>query len=187
MIYFKLRIIFNIKLDKILNFIKMSSYKMNPVVINSLKDIFNIDWDNYKESKNYNKVSNKYRGQKKGTILFYYGIFLDIFLLEYIKNNNLEDSIDKRKFNFDENLIKFFTLLTNISNERNTSLLLQGNFFYYTDCMRLFELCLVNKNKVYFQDLTRYNFTEDAKLQKKLEYELAKNLTDLHNYQSDDN
>jgi hypothetical protein len=78
---------------------------MDPMVVNSLKDIFNIDWNNYKESKNYNKVSNKYRGQKEGTILFYYGIFLDIFLSEYIKNNNLQDSIDGRKFNFDGNLI----------------------------------------------------------------------------------
>ena len=83
----------------------MSSYQMDPMVVNSLKDIFNIDWNNYKESKNYNKVSNKYRGQKEGTILFYYGIFLDIFLSEYIKNNNLQDSIDGRKFNFDGNLI----------------------------------------------------------------------------------
>jgi hypothetical protein len=160
---------------------------MDPMVVNSLKDIFNIDWNNYKESKNYNKVSNKYRGQKEGTILFYYGIFLDIFLSEYIKNNNLQDSIDGRKFNFDGNLIKFFTLLTNISNERNTSLLLEGNFFYYTDCMTLFELCVVNENKVYFHDLTRYNFTKNAKLQKKLEYELAKSLTNLYNYESDDN
>ena len=160
----------------------MSSYQMDPIVVNSLKDIFNIDWNNYKESENYNNVSNTYKGQKDGMFLFYYGIFLDIFLLEYIKNNDLKDSIDGRKFNFDENLIKFFTLLTNISNKRNTSLLLQGNFFYFIDCMTLFELCIVNDNKPYSQDLTRYHFTENAKLQKKLEYELAKSL----NYQSDD-
>ena len=111
---------------------------------------------------------------------------MDIFLLEYIKNNNLEDLIDRRKFNFDENLINFFTILTNISNERNNPLLLQGDFFYYTDCMTLFKLCVVNENKPYSQDLTRYNFTEKVKLQKKLEYELAKSLTNLDNYQSDD-
>ena len=164
----------------------MSSYKMDSRVVNSVKNIFNIDLNNYKESKNYNKLSNTYKGQKDGMLLYYYGIFLDIFLLKYIENNNLKDPIDGRKFNFDENLIKFFTLLRDISNERNNPLLLQSDFFYYTDCMTLFELCVVNENKIYFQDLTRYNFTENAKLQKKLEYELAKSLTNLHNYQSDD-
>ena len=159
---------------------------MNPMVVNSLKDIFNIDLNNYKESKKYNKVSNKYRGQKDGMFLFYYGIFLDIFLFEYIKNNNLQDSIVGRKFNFDENLINFFKILKNISYERNNPLVLQGDFFYYTDCMTLFELCVVNENKPYSKDLTRYNFTEKFKLQKKLEYELAKSLTNLDNYQSDD-
>ena len=159
---------------------------MDSRVVNSVKNIFNIDLNNYKESKNYNKLSNTYKGQKDGMLLYYYGIFLDIFLLKYIENNNLKDPIDGRKFNFDENLIKFFTLLRDISNERNNPLLLQSDFFYYTDCMTLFELCVVNENKIYFQDLTRYNFTENAKLQKKLEYELAKSLTDLHNYQSDD-
>lgn len=159
---------------------------MDSRVVNSVKNIFNIDLNNYKESKNYNKLSNTYKGQKDGMLLYYYGIFLDIFLLKYIENNNLKDPIDGRKFNFDENLIKFFTLLRDISNERNNPLLLQGDFFYYIDCMTLFELCVVNENKIYFQDLTRYNFTENAKLQKKLEYELAKSLTNLHNYQSDD-
>ena len=48
------------------------------------------------------------------------------------------------------------------------------------DCMTLMELCLVKENKIYFQDLTRYNFTENAKLQKKLECELAQSLTDLN-------
>ena len=156
---------------------------MDPRVIKSLKDIFNIDWNNYKESKYYDQVSNKYRGQKYGTSLFYYGIFWDIFLLKYIEDNNLKDG---RKFNFDENLIKFFTLLSDISNERGTPLLLQGNYFYYIDLMTLFKLCVIKKDKVYPQDLNRYNFTQNAKIQKKLEYELAKSLTDLHNCENDD-
>lgn len=157
---------------------------MDPRVVDYLKDTFNINWNSYKESKYYDQISNKYKGQKYGTILFYYGIFLNIFLLKYIQNNNLADG---RKFNFDENLIKFFMLLRDISNERDTPLLLQDDFFYYSDLMTLFELCVVKKNKVYFQDLTRYNFTPDAKIQKKLEYELAKSLTDLYYCQSDDN
>lgn len=123
-----------------------------------------------------------FRGQKYGTFLFYYGNFLDIFLLKYIETNNLKDSIDGRKFNFDENLINFFEILRTISQERGTSLLLDDDSFYFMDFMTLFELCVKGKNRNDDEDLSRYDFREITKLQKKLKYESIKNNEDDENY-----
>jgi hypothetical protein len=117
------------------------------VIVPQVKEFLKLDFDN---------IPN-FWGQKCGTFLFYYGIFLDKFLLPYIKNNNLKDLADGRKFNFDENLINFITLLRNIANDRNSPLLLEGDFFYFQDCMTLFELCVIKENQIIDSE-NKYDF-----------------------------
>lgn len=131
--------------------------KINPTVIPPINELFGFDF-------NQVKLPNTYKGKKEYLQYnFFYTHFLDFFL-KYIKNNNLKDSIDPLKFNFDENLIKFFRLLFNISEYKGTPLSLEGNFFYYEDCRQLFKLCVVkvNEDKTYFQDLTMYDFSQTS-------------------------
>ena len=131
--------------------------EMNPIVIISINELFGIDFNQF-------NLHNTYKGKNEFLQYnFFYTHFLDFFL-KYIKNNNLKDSIDPLKFNFDENLIKFFRLLFNISEYKGTPLSLEGNFFYYEDCRQLFKLCIVkvNEDKPYFQDLTMYDFSQTS-------------------------
>ena len=141
----------------------MSYCKMDPKAVKGIKDIFGIDFI----------PTDKYKGQKYGSYLYYYAQILDTFFLVYIKNNNLKDSTDGRKFNFDENLINFFKLLIEISNDRRIPLVLDGNFFYFQDCFTLFKLCVIMDNESNSQDLTIYDFTETTKLEKRLKYKLS--------------
>ena len=151
----------------------MSQVTVEDRVIQFLKSL-NIEF-NFDEN-------SKCRGQKYGTFLFYYGNFLDIFLLKYIETNNLKDPNNNKKINFDENLIIFFEILRTISQERGTSLLLDDDSFYFIDFMTIFELCVKGKNRNDDEDLSRYDLREITKLQKKLKYESIKNNQDNNNY-----
>jgi hypothetical protein len=151
----------------------MSQVTVEDRVIQFLKSL-NIEF-NFEED-------SKFRGQKYGTFLFYYGNFLDIFLLKYIETNNLKDPNNNKKIIFDEKLMNFFEILRTISEERETPLLLDNNSFYLIDFMTLFELCVKGKNRNDDEDLNRYDFREITKLEKKLKYELIKNNQDNYIY-----